>query len=61
LHDVLAPISGKILEINAALQSDVGILQHDPYVQGWLYRLVPEDVEYEVKHLAAGGFVESKQ
>lgn len=61
LHDVLAPISGKILEINAALQNDVSILQRDPYVQGWLYRLVPEDVEYEVKHLTLGGLVESRQ
>jgi CheY-like chemotaxis protein/glycine cleavage system H lipoate-binding protein len=61
VHDVLSPISGKILEINATLLGDVGILQRDPYLQGWLYRIVPEDIEYEVKHLTVGGFVESKQ
>lgn len=61
LHDVLAPISGKILEINTRLKSDAGILQRDPYGQGWLYRVVPEDIEYEMKQLSVGGLVENKE
>lgn len=61
VHDVLSPVSGKILEINGVVQNDVSILHRDPYGQGWLYRLVPENAEYELKQLTVGGLVESKQ
>ena len=55
LHDVLGPISGKILEINTILQSDLSMIGQDPYGKGWLYRVIPTDVEYELKHLTVSG------
>ena len=55
LHDVLGPISGKILEINTILHSDMSMIDQDPYGKGWLYRVIPTDVEYELKHLTVGG------
>ena len=55
LHDVLGPISGKILEINTLLQSDSSMINQDPYGKGWLYRILPSDVEYELKHLTVSG------
>ncbi len=61
VHDVLSPVSGKIVEINGIVQNDVRILHRDPYGRGWLYRLVPENAEYELKQLAVGRLVESKQ
>ena len=55
LHDVLGPISGKILEINTLLQSDSSVISQDPYGKGWLYRILPSDVGYELKHLTVSG------
>lgn len=37
--DVYAPISGTVLEVNAALGDDPGLVNRDPYGDGWLYRL----------------------
>lgn len=51
LHDVLAPVSGKIVEINTALHSDLNLLDRDPYGQGWIYQILPSDVVYETRHL----------
>ncbi len=37
--DLHAPVSGRILEINSALESDPGLLHRSPYRHGWLYRI----------------------
>jgi len=50
-HTILSPVSGKILENNQKLLADNTILEKDPYFNGWLYRLIPSDVEYELKSL----------
>ena len=49
LHSVLAPVSGRIVEVNAAATSDA--IEKDPYFTGWLYRCIPSDVEYEMPQL----------
>ncbi len=49
LHSLLAPVSGRIVEVNAAATSDV--IEKDPYFTGWLYRCIPSDVEYEMPQL----------
>lgn len=51
LHDVLSPISGRIVEKNFALISQKEILEKDPYFKGWVYRIIPTDYEYESKNL----------
>lgn len=49
LHSVLAPVSGRIVEVNPAATPDV--IEKDPYFAGWLYRCIPSDVEYEMPQL----------
>ncbi len=51
LHPVLSPISGRILERNEAVNNDISIVEKDPYFNGWLYRIIPSDSEYELKQL----------
>lgn len=51
IHSVLAPVSGRIIEINEALLQNKTIIEKDPYFQGWLYRIIPNDLNYELKHL----------
>lgn len=51
LHDVLSPISGRIVEKNFELIHYKEILEKDPYFKGWVYRIIPTDYEYESKNL----------
>jgi glycine cleavage system H protein len=41
--DLYAPISGEVLEVNGALESDPGIVNRDPYGKGWMLKLRAED------------------
>ena len=38
-----APVSGRILEVNSALEDDPGLLNADPYGEGWICRISPSD------------------
>ena len=39
--DVYAPVSGKVLAVNAALADDPEKINADPYGDGWIVRLQP--------------------
>lgn len=39
--DVYAPLSGEVVEINAALESDPGLVNRDPHGEGWLVKIRP--------------------
>ena len=39
VSDVYAPLSGEILEVNAALSDTPELINDDPYGQGWLVRV----------------------
>ena len=51
VHVLLSPVSGRIIERNNMLLEDKRIIEKDPYFSGWLYRVIPSDWEYEIKHL----------
>jgi glycine cleavage system H protein len=37
--DIYSPIGGTVVEINPALEGDPGLVNRDPYGDGWLFRL----------------------
>ncbi len=37
--DIYSPIGGTITEVNQALESSPGLVNTDPYGEGWLYRI----------------------
>lgn len=39
VSDVLAPLSGEIVEVNEALTDDPGAINVDPYGAGWLVKI----------------------
>ena len=46
--DIYSPVAGEIIEGNTALESDPGLVNTDPYGEGWLYRIklsTPADLE----------------
>ena len=51
IHNLLAPIGGRIVERNEMLLTDPELLEKDPYFKGWMYRLIPSDIDYEMKYL----------
>lgn len=50
-HNILSPIGGKIIEVNQKLLENFSLLEKDPYFEGWLYKIIPADVEYDRKYL----------
>ena len=41
--DVYAPIAGTVLEVNAALADEPEKINADPYGDGWIVRMQPDD------------------
>jgi glycine cleavage system H protein len=39
VSDVLAPLSGEIVEVNTALADEPGAINVDPYGEGWLVKI----------------------
>jgi CheY-like chemotaxis protein/glycine cleavage system H lipoate-binding protein len=50
-HALMCPVSGQVLEANAAVMQDPGLLERDPYAAGWLYSVVPADLNYNLELL----------
>lgn len=50
-HKILSPVSGRIVEVNENLKTNPSLLEKDPYFDGWIYRVIPFDLEYEQKNL----------
>ncbi|MCO5044409.1 MAG: glycine cleavage system protein GcvH [Kiritimatiellae bacterium] len=42
--DVYAPISGSITEVNKALLDKPELINADPYGEGWIFKMIPDDV-----------------
>jgi len=40
--DIYAPIGGTVVEVNPALENDPGLVNRDPYGEGWLFKLAIE-------------------
>lgn len=51
IHKVLSPVSGRIVEVNESIKSNISLLEKDPYFAGWIYRLIPNDYDFESKLL----------
>jgi len=39
VSDIYAPITGSVIEVNAALESQPELLNSDPYGEGWICRI----------------------
>lgn len=45
VSEVYAPVSGKISAVNDALDDDPGMINTDPYGDGWMFRIEMSDVD----------------
>jgi glycine cleavage system H protein len=37
--DIYAPVKGTVVEVNKALEADPGLINREPYGQGWIFVL----------------------
>jgi glycine cleavage system H protein len=51
--DIYAPVKGTVLETNKALEADPGLINREPYGQGWIFVLKIENPD-ELKNLKDG-------
>ncbi|MBI3070536.1 MAG: glycine cleavage system protein GcvH [Deltaproteobacteria bacterium] len=53
--DLYAPMSGKVIEVNDPLADSPGVVNEDPYEEGWMIRVeVSDEDEFEGLLTAAG-------
>ena len=43
--NLYCPVEGKVVEINAAVVENPALILEDPYGDGWLFRVEPNNVE----------------
>jgi glycine cleavage system H protein len=48
--DIYAPVKGTIVEANTALEADPGLINREPYGQGWIFLLKIENPD-DLKNL----------
>ena len=51
---VPAPVGGEIVEVNQALTTSPGLINSDPYGEGWVARIRPEDWDADAADLVSG-------
>lgn len=56
VSDIYSPISGKVLEVNGALDDDPMVINKDPYGDGWLIKLEIKDISEVDNLLNAEGY-----
>jgi glycine cleavage system H protein len=48
------PVGGKVIEINEKLMDDPSLANHDPYGEGWMALVEPEDLNRDLALLVHG-------
>lgn len=51
---VTSPVTGEVLETNPAFATNPGIINADPYGEGWYMRIMPDDWDADMRDLVTG-------
>jgi glycine cleavage system H protein len=43
--DIYAPVKGTVVEVNKALEADPGLINREPYGQGWIFVLEVDNAD----------------
>jgi glycine cleavage system H protein len=57
VSDVVAPMSGEVVEINPAVAENPGLINEDPYGEGWLVKVRLSDPSERSALLDAGSYI----
>lgn len=50
VSDLFMPVTGKVLEVNEAIDDDPSLVNSDPYGEGWIIKITPLD-SCQMEHL----------
>ena len=50
VSEILSPVSGKVIEINSGINDNPSVVNDDPYVEGWIVKIEPSNMD-EIKNL----------
>lgn len=56
VSDLFAPIAGEIVAVNEALEDDSALVNSDPYGEGWIIEIRPENADDLANLLTAEGY-----
>ena len=56
VSDMFAPISGKVVEVNAALEDDPMVINRDPYGEGWMLKIEMSSTDEAEQLLDSNGY-----
>ncbi len=56
--DVYSPLTGEVVDINEAVADEPELINQDPYGEGWLFRLQPEEGGEQEELMSAGAYQE---
>jgi glycine cleavage system H protein len=56
VSDLYAPLAGEVVEVNAALSDQPGLVNEEPYAGGWMVRIRPERPEDFQKLLSSADY-----
>lgn len=56
--DIYAPVGGEVIEVNALLTDQPELINQEPYGDGWLFRLRPDNTKALDKLLSAQDYSE---
>ena len=51
---LLMPVTGTITDVNEAIEDDLELIKKDPYVEGWLIKIKPTNLNDDLKGLIHG-------
>ena len=58
VSDLYAPVNGEVVEVNEALEDDPGVVNSDPYGDGWMIRIEVADEDQLDELLDAAAYAE---
>ena len=56
VSDLFSPLSGEVVEVNTSIEDDAGIVNSDPYGDGWIMKVKLDDQSELDKLLDASGY-----
>jgi len=61
VSDLFAPLSGEVVEVNQMLEIEPSIINKDPYGEGWIIKIKPENASELDSLLSKGEYEELLQ
>ena len=55
---LISPVAGEILEVNEDLEGNAGLINSDPYGDGWVMKIQPSNLDDDLAKLKHGDNVE---